>query len=67
MIADIGSGTGYFSLRMAPRVPDGRVVAVDIQPEMNAILEKNAKELGISNVETVLGTITDVKLSLIHI
>jgi len=62
VIADIGSGTGYFSLRMAPRVPDGRVVAVDIQPEMNAILEKSAKELGISNVETVLGTITDVKI-----
>jgi len=31
VIADIGDGTGYFSFRIAPRVPDGRVLAVDIQ------------------------------------
>ena len=62
VVADIGSGTGYFSLRIAPRVPRGGVVAVDIQPEMNAILEKNAESMGIENVKTVLGTITDTRI-----
>ncbi len=62
VVADIGSGTGYFTLRIAPKVPDGKVVAVDIQPEMNAILEQNAEQQGISNVETVLGAIDDAKI-----
>ena len=62
VIADIGSGTGYFSLRLAREVPEGRVVAVDIQPEMNEILEENARQEGIENVETVLGNIDDVKI-----
>src|SRR5437868_1973095 len=34
VVADIGAGTGYFSFRMAVKVPDGKVLAVDIQPEM---------------------------------
>ena len=32
IIADIGAGSGYYSFRIAPKVPLGRVVAVDIQP-----------------------------------
>ena len=59
VIADIGSGTGYFTLRLAPRVPGGKVIGVDIQPQMNAILEENARKQGIKNVETVLGKIDD--------
>src|SRR3954466_15519369 len=34
VVADIGAGTGYFSFRMAAKVPQGKVLAVDIQPEM---------------------------------
>ncbi len=62
VVADIGSGTGYFSMRLAERVPEGGVVAVDIQPEMNAILEEKAESLGITNIETILGTITDTRI-----
>ncbi|MEE2908549.1 MAG: class I SAM-dependent methyltransferase [Planctomycetota bacterium] len=62
VIADIGSGTGYFSLRLARQVPKGKVIAVDIQPEMNEILEENARQEGIENVETVLGEIDDTKI-----
>ena len=62
VIADIGSGSGYFTLRMAPRVPEGRAIGVDIQPEMNAILLENARKQGIENVETILGEIDDVKI-----
>jgi SAM-dependent methyltransferase len=39
-VADIGAGTGYFSFRLAARVPQGRVYAVDIQPEMLAVFER---------------------------
>ncbi len=33
-VADIGAGTGYMSFRMARQVPEGQVLAVDLQPEM---------------------------------
>lgn len=61
-VADIGAGTGYFSFRIAERVPQGRVLAVDIQPEMLAIMEQLKSEQGITNVETILGTVSDPRL-----
>jgi SAM-dependent methyltransferase len=61
-IADIGAGSGYLTFRIQPLVPQGRVVAVDIQPEMLERVESRSKELGVSNVETVLGTETDPNL-----
>jgi SAM-dependent methyltransferase len=62
-VADIGAGTGYFSWRMAQVVgATGRVYAVDIQPEMLALLEERMKSRGVNNVLPVLGTITDPKL-----
>lgn len=62
-VADIGAGTGYFSLRIARRVGrEGRVLAVDIQKEMLALLMQNAKEADLDNVVPVLGTPTDPKL-----
>ncbi|MEM9531816.1 MAG: class I SAM-dependent methyltransferase [Pseudomonadota bacterium] len=54
-IVDLGAGTGYFSFPMAARVPDGKVIAVDIQPEMLAIIEKRKASRGVTNVETRLG------------
>mgnify|MGYP001823451869 FL=1 len=62
VVADVGAGTGYFSFPMAERVPDGRVLAVDIQPEMLAIIEERRDSLGVANVETVLGRIDDPAL-----
>ena len=61
-VADIGAGTGYFTFRIAPKVPDGRVFAVDIQPEMLDFLDKREADLGLDNVEPVLGDIDDPKL-----
>jgi SAM-dependent methyltransferase len=61
VVADIGAGTGYFSFRMAERLPRGRVLAVDIQPEMLAIIERRAAG-SVSNVETVLGSEKSVNL-----
>ena len=37
VIADIGAGTGYFSVRLARAVPDGQVIATDIEPDMIAM------------------------------
>jgi tRNA A58 N-methylase Trm61 len=63
VVADIGAGSGYFSWRMARLVGStGKVFAVEIQQEMLDLLMKNMKKRGVSNVEPILGTITDPKL-----
>ncbi len=63
VVADIGAGSGYFTRRLARRVGEtGKVMAVDIQPEMIEILTRKMKDAGLSNFETVLGTEKDPKL-----
>jgi SAM-dependent methyltransferase len=63
VVADIGAGTGYFSFRIAQKLSHGKVLAVDIQPEMLDIIEFLKKDTGITNVETILGNITNPNLS----
>ncbi len=58
-VADIGAGIGYFSFRVAERVPNGVVYAVDIQQEMLDEIERRKHERGVDNVETLLGRIDD--------
>lgn len=55
IIADIGSGTGYFSVRFAHRVPKGRVYGVDTEPDMVKHLAERAKREGLGNVTAVAG------------
>ncbi|MGB3138608.1 MAG: class I SAM-dependent methyltransferase [Nodosilinea sp.] len=62
VVADIGAGTGYFARRIAPLVPQGKVMAVDIQPEMLALLQAELEAKGIENVETVLSQLDDPHL-----
>lgn len=62
VVADIGAGTGYFTFRLSRQVPQGKVYAVDIQPEMLAIIAKRQRDLDAGNVIGVQGTETDVKL-----
>ena len=62
ILADIGAGSGYYSLQLAKQRPKGKVIAVDIQPEMINFLENRKAQLGITNVETHLGTIKDTSL-----
>ena len=62
VVADIGAGTGYFTFRIAPRVPNGRVFAVDIQPEMLDIMRQRINGQQIDNVTLVRGTEKDPSL-----
>jgi 2-polyprenyl-3-methyl-5-hydroxy-6-metoxy-1,4-benzoquinol methylase len=61
-VADIGAGSGYFTMRIAPIVAEGVVYATDIQKEMLDIVTERALEEGAHNVMPVLGEIDDCGL-----
>jgi ubiquinone/menaquinone biosynthesis C-methylase UbiE len=64
VVADIGAGTGYLSRRIAPAVaPSGKVLAVDVQPEMIGMLQALARQEGLTNIQPSLGAEDDVKLA----
>ena len=54
VVADIGSGTGYFSVRLAHMVPKGKVYGLDAEPDMVKYLADRAKRAGLNNVKAVL-------------
>lgn len=62
VIADIGSGTGYFSMRFANMTPKGRVYGVDTEPDMVKYLAERAKREGLKNVTAVTGAPDDPRL-----
>ena len=62
VVADIGAGSGYFSFRIAQKVPEGEVYAVDIQPEMLEAIAFRQKDRQLENIETVLGAEDNPKL-----
>lgn len=62
VVADIGAGTGYFSFRIAKKVPQGKVLAEDIDPEMIKDLRRTIDKDHVTNVQPVLGTTEDPKL-----
>ena len=62
-VLELGPGPGTFTLDAAQRVgPGGRIVAVDIQPEMIAQLEARVQEAGLTNVETHAASAYDLPL-----
>ncbi len=62
-VADIGAGTGYFSIRLARKATEGTVLAEDIQPEMIALMKDNMRRAGVTNITPVLGTTDDPRLT----
>jgi SAM-dependent methyltransferase len=63
-VADIGAGSGYLSRRMAPIVGPGRVFAVDVQPQMVALLTELSQKPELKNLVPIQGDTADVKLPL---
>ena len=62
-VADIGAGSGWFTVRAAERVTkSGTVYAVDINPEAIAYIDKRIGQAHLHNVKTVLGNPDDPKL-----
>ncbi len=62
-VADIGAGTGFFTLLLAEAVgPQGRVLAVDIAEEFLSAIRRRAASAGLTNVVTVRCPETDVGL-----
>jgi ubiquinone/menaquinone biosynthesis C-methylase UbiE len=62
VVADIGAGTGYFAVRLAHMTPQGRVYAVDIEPDMVKYLRERASKSGLANLEAVRGAPDDPRL-----
>jgi ubiquinone/menaquinone biosynthesis C-methylase UbiE len=63
-IADIGAGSGWFSVRAARRVgPKGRVIAEDINPKAITYIQQRTQREHLANIVTVLGTPDDPKLT----
>ena len=63
VVADLGAGGGWFTIRLARRVgPNGMVYAQDIQTQMIEAINRRVQQEGLSNVRTVLGTPTDPRL-----
>ena len=59
-VCDMGCGNGFYALQLAGVVGEkGKVLGVDIQPEMLRLLDIRAKEAGIENVEAIQGTLID--------
>ncbi len=63
VVCDMGCGNGFYSLTLAEKVgPTGKVLAVDIQPQMLQMLSRRAAEAKLENIDMILGTVTDPKL-----
>lgn len=62
LVADIGAGTGYFTMRIARMTPGGRVFAVDIEPDMVQYLTDRARRESLGNVIPTLGKPDDPRL-----
>ncbi|NDY82203.1 class I SAM-dependent methyltransferase [Orrella sp. NBD-18] len=62
IVADIGSGTGYFATRLAHMVPQGAIYGVDAEPEMVNFLKERAEKLGLKNLYSIQGSAESPRL-----
>lgn len=62
VVADIGAGTGYYSFRIAPKIPNGTLYAVEVQDDFIAALQTKKKERNLANVTVVKSSDTTLNL-----
>jgi ubiquinone/menaquinone biosynthesis C-methylase UbiE len=62
-VADVGAGTGYFAVRLARAVPQGEVLASDIDPDMVRHLEDRARREHLANLRAIRATLTSSGLA----
>ncbi len=62
VVADIGSGTGFFTFRFAEMVPSGRVYSVEVQEALVDTIRVRAERIGFRNVTPILGSFSDPSL-----
>lgn len=56
VVADVGAGSGFYTFRIAEKVPEGKVYAVEIQENAIKYLQQKSKSLNLNNVEVVKGS-----------
>ena len=61
-VVDLGAGSGYFTFRLSKALPQGKVIAIDTQPEMIRHIHHKAMSQQIANVEPVVATPGDPKV-----
>jgi SAM-dependent methyltransferase len=62
VVVDLGAGTGYFEPHLSRAVSEGRVIAVDVEPEMVSYVERRARREGLPNVVARLAAPDDAKI-----
>jgi len=63
IIGEVGAGRGRYTVQIASRIlPTGRIYANDIRQDALKFLEKRCAKNGLTNVKTVLGSVTEPKL-----
>jgi 2-polyprenyl-3-methyl-5-hydroxy-6-metoxy-1,4-benzoquinol methylase len=62
VVVDLGAGSGYFTFPLARSLKTGKVVAIDVEPEMIRHIHHKAMVGGIKNIEVVLGKADDPSL-----
>ena len=61
-VADIGAGTGYFAVRFAHLLAQGRIYGIDLEPDMVKYLGERAKKEKLANLTAVLGAPDDARI-----
>lgn len=62
LVADVGAGTGYFAVRLARRVPEGKVFAIDVEADMVQYLAERAKREGLPGLVAIKAEPDDPKI-----
>ena len=60
VVADLGAGTGFYSLAAAPMVPFGKVYAIEIQKDFLGTIKNKVKDAGLNNVDCFLGNVEKI-------